>query len=297
MKQNGPIYKKAIVLLLSTSLLILTACQALIPSTTTTGIVVESTESKPSEVESNDSTTTQSSESTSATTSETTKPPTTTTTTKATVAEKPKLEISLETIEENFVVWDGEEIVDEYSGSYMSTPVIESDNPQVKAEIEDAIKLKMKNVNEYWDRFTKEKEAALKDSSKRVSVVIHQTMNLNNSGGLQSIFSELRAGGYRSEYGPSEYFTINIDSRDGHVITYKELMSRFKLDNANLVKKANELLKAMDEPLNKVMLKPSDVNEKSLMFDGNNLLLLVTSDNPDFLGPVEHLLDLGPIAQ
>ncbi len=206
-----------------------------------------------------------------------------------------KLKVTLEKLTENFVVWDGEEIIDEYSGSYMYQPVIVTQDPEVTALIEMEIKEKMSRIHEYWGRFVTEKAAALADKNARVSVVLRADLQVDTSNGIHSIFSRFLYGGYRSEYSPAEYFSINIDSRDGHVIALDELLLRMKISASEIANKANTVLKEKGGVYGNALVKPGDVKEGRLFYDGKTLQLLVPVEDPNFMGFFEELIDLGPV--
>lgn len=293
--------------MMSLILLTVSACQNLLPKSTTTGsqastTMTTSAATEPSStiaVTTSETTTTSTSAPTSTTAQASTETTTAAGTTSGSIAnpsssstaQKPELKITLEKIEENFVVLEGEEVIDEFSGSYYDQAQIDTNNPELKQALEEALAVEMKNILTYWERFTNEKEEALANAG-RVSVVLHHTMEMTEEAKILSLFSTFRYGGWRSEYSPAEYFAINIDTQDGHIISLDELMLRLNLKPADLAKKANEVLKTQGISTTSAMVKPGDINKNTLFYNGKTLQLLVIVQDPNF-GKLNQLLDLG----
>lgn len=290
MKKHCPFFASILLVGSVSSLLLLSGCQADV-STAKTAKPTQSQSNVTSETPSS-STVESSSTETAVTAPTTVKGAPSPTPTKA--PQNLKIEITLEKITENFVVWDGAELVDEYSGSYMYRPVVKTGDPAVTAEIEAVVNEKMTQINNFWSRFIAEKATALAGQS-RVSVVLRADMQVDQSNGFHSIFSRFLYGGYRSEYNPAEYFSINIDSKDGHIISFDELLLRMKITANEIALKANTILQAKGGVYSQALVKPGDIKEGRLFYDGKTLQLLVPIDDPNSMGLFEELVDLGPV--
>ena len=201
------------------------------------------------------------------------------------------LQIALEKMSGNFVVFDGVERIDEYTGSYILVPVVRSNDPAVTAQIEAVLEQKMAAVLEDWDLYPEKKATAIQDK-KTFSFVFHVDTRIVNSYEMLTVFCRIRQGKYASEWEQDQYFSVNIDRLDGHVISFEELQQRLKIDTEEIAIRTNSILEDRFSNYAYDLLGPDEVNESTLFYDGISLRILVPLDNQEFIGLRKRLIDL-----
>lgn len=142
------------------------------------------------------------------------------------------------------VVYRGEIEINFHTQSYREIPHFTAEDPQVASKAAQAAAQALRVVNEDWERSLLAKREALNTGASKLlgqGLLLH-SIEACIEEDLISLFSNYRAGNYRSESYRRNDVGIYIDRRSGEALSFAQMLERFRLTKKELHELINETL-------------------------------------------------------
>lgn len=212
----------------------------------------------------------------------------------------PRLLIVPEKYETDYLLRDGAKFSDPYTFSYYYEIKVKGADEAANAEVQALYDEKIAGIRAEWmEDFATKNEVLLKQEGSQTQL-LHQDLSVVYAKDMVTLYSIYRTGPYGSEWSEPEYFAINIDQNDGHIIGFDELLERLEMDRSQMASMANRDFesKKLDTIMNYSRENPiqeSDIREGRLFFTGTSLKLLVDVYAGEHKAEQVILLDLGTL--
>lgn len=212
----------------------------------------------------------------------------------------PKLLIVPEKFETDYLVRDGAKFSDPYTFNYYYEIKVKGADEAANAAVQALYNEKIAEIRAEWMAgFTAKNEALLKQEGSQLQL-LHQDLSVVYAKDMVTLYSIYRTGPYGSEWSEPEYFAINIDQNDGHIIGFDELLERLEMDRSWMASMAN--LDFESKKLDTIMnysrenpIEEADIKEGRLLFTGTSLKLLADVYVGEHQAEQVILLDLGTL--